>query len=66
MFQPSLFVDITDHLTQKNNALACYDVEMRPFPHARSVENVEALARHRGASVGINVAEAFIVIREIR
>ena len=64
-FQPSRFVDISAHLQQKLEALACYAEEMRPYPHARSAEAVEALARHRGATVGLEAAEAFSVIREI-
>jgi hypothetical protein len=40
-------------------------MEMRPFPYARSVENVEALAKMRGATVGGPMAEAFEVVREI-
>jgi hypothetical protein len=34
---------------------------MRPWPHARSYEAVEALLRWRGASVGVAAAEAFEV-----
>jgi hypothetical protein len=39
---------------------------MRPFPHARSIENVEHLARFRGGSVGFQAAEAFSVARQLR
>jgi len=42
-----------------------YDCEMRAWPHARSYEAVEALARTRGASIGVPAAEAFDVIRWI-
>lgn len=49
----------------KRRALECYRSEMRPFPHARSLENVEHLARYRGASVGIEAAEAFMVVRDV-
>ena len=38
-------------------------MEMRPFPHPRSLEGVEALARVGGVSVGVEAAEAFEVIR---
>lgn len=65
-FLPNHFVDIAEHLEQKRQALACYDQEMRPFPHARSVENVEHLARFRGGSVGLRAAEAFSVARQLR
>jgi LmbE family N-acetylglucosaminyl deacetylase len=65
-FTPSLFVDISDYLTLKRQALAAYAEEMRVFPHARSFEAVDALARCRGATVGIEAAEACEVIREVR
>ena len=63
-FRPVRFVDISDQLETKLKALAAYGGEMRPAPHARSLENVTALATHRGAGVGLKAAEAFIVIRE--
>lgn len=65
VFRPSRFVDIGDFLDTKLRALTCYEEELRPFPHARSVKAVEALARIRGTSVGCDAAEAFIVVREI-
>ena len=64
-FRPTRFVNITEHLERKLEALKCYEKEMRPPPHARSFEAVEALARLRGCSVGLEAAEAFSVIREI-
>jgi hypothetical protein len=39
---------------------------MRAAPHSRSLEHVRALAVHRGMSVGVAAAEAFMVIRSIR
>ena len=38
---------------------------MRPFPHPRSYEGVQYLARVRGMTVGIEFAEAFEVIRRV-
>lgn len=63
-FAPVRFVDIGATLARKLAALRCYAGEMRPFPHARSVEAVEALARWRGASAGFVAAEAFEILRE--
>ncbi|WP_341501712.1 PIG-L deacetylase family protein [Gallaecimonas sp. GXIMD4217] len=63
-FVPNVFVDISDHLDVKLQALGCYQEEMRPSPHARSVEAVEALARWRGASVGQGPTEAFVLLRQ--
>ena len=64
-FKPVRFVDIADVWAAKRAALEAYGPEMRPAPHSRSLEGVEALARWRGASVGLHMAEAFEVLREI-
>jgi LmbE family N-acetylglucosaminyl deacetylase len=64
-FRPNAFVDISAQLQTKLSALGAYEKEMRAFPHARSVEAVEALARWRGATVGLPAAEAFMVVRTI-
>lgn len=64
-FRPTRFVDISDHLAAKRRALEAYASEMRPFPHARSIEAVDALARVRGAASGVSAAEAFMVVREV-
>jgi len=65
-FVPNAFVDISDYLPKKLEALAAYDMEMRPAPHSRCVTNIEALARHRGNCVGVEVAEAFEVMRVLQ
>jgi len=64
-FMPNVYVDISIHLQKKIEALHAYDAEMRNFPHARSYEHVKTLARHRGNSVGLPAAEAFVLIREV-
>lgn len=65
-FEPSVFVDIGATLGSKLEALEAYAGEMRPAPHARSVEAVKALAAYRGSTVGVDAAEAFQLIRSIR
>jgi len=64
-FQPNWFVDITSHWLRKREALAAYASEMRPWPHARSIEALEHLARWRGAQVGVEAAEAFCLLRQL-
>ena len=65
VFDPVHFVEISPFLAQKLKALACYSMEMREFPHARSLKAVEALARLRGATAGIQAAEAFDIVRQV-
>lgn len=62
-FAPNWFVDISATLAAKRAALGEYAGEMRPWPHARSIEACEHLARWRGASVGVEAAEAFMLAR---
>jgi LmbE family N-acetylglucosaminyl deacetylase len=63
LFEAGLFVDISESLHLKKAALGAYASEMRPFPHPRSVEAVEHLARWRGATIDCAAAEAFAVGR---
>lgn len=65
VFAPNYFIDISDTLEIKRAALQAYEAEMRPWPHSRSLEGIEHLARWRGASVGLAAAEAFVLGREI-
>ncbi|GAC1652065.1 MAG: PIG-L family deacetylase [Vulcanimicrobiaceae bacterium] len=64
-FAPNLFVDIGGFLSAKIEALREYDSEMRPWPHSRSYEAVEHLAKWRGATAGLPAAEAFVIGRQI-
>jgi N-acetylglucosamine malate deacetylase 1 len=64
-FVPSVFVDISRFLDCKLEALACFASQMRPFPHARSLDSIRALAQVRGSTVGVHAAEAFMLVREI-
>jgi LmbE family N-acetylglucosaminyl deacetylase len=65
-FHPNHFVDIVGMIEKKQAALEAYAVEMRQFPHPRSIESLLALSKVRGASVGLQAAEAFEVVRSIR
>jgi LmbE family N-acetylglucosaminyl deacetylase len=63
-FRPNRFVEITRQLERKLKALEVYGDEMRPEPHARSIDNARALARLRGGTAGVAASEAFVVVRE--
>ena len=66
VFFPTWFEDITNTFSSKINALKCYEDELNKWPHPRSFEAVESLAKRRGSSVGVNMAEAFALVREIK
>jgi N-acetylglucosamine malate deacetylase 1 len=65
-FVPNWFEDISSTLEIKIKALHAYKSEMRPFPHSRSIEALESLAKWRGSIVGANAAEAFMLMRQIQ
>ena len=65
-FIPTVFVDITDFLPLKLQAMACYRSQIKEFPHPRSLQTLEALARLRGATVGLPAAEAYKLVREVQ
>ena len=58
-FHPNFYVDITPYLKTKLRAHACHDSQLKPPPHHASLENLERLARLRGAEVAVEAAEAF-------
>ena len=64
-FTPNYYEDISQSLKYKMKALKKYDIEMRNWPHSRSYQSVEYLAKYRGFTVGLNNAEAFLLLREI-
>lgn len=64
-FAPNWFVDISATLERKMEALNAYEIELRDWPHPRSLRGVEYLARWRGATVGVDAAEAFVLGRHI-
>lgn len=52
-------------LDRKLTALEAYAEELRPWPHPRSLRGVEHLAHWRGATVGVDAAEAFVLGRQL-
>ncbi len=64
-FQPNCFFDVKKTFDTKMQALGYYGNALKPFPHSRSRENIKALANLRGAEVGIEMAEAFCLIRDL-
>lgn len=65
LFAPNFFINVSETLEAKLEALRAYAGEIRAWPHARSIQAVEHLARWRGATVGVDAAEAFVLARAI-
>lgn len=64
-FVPNWFVDVTETIELKLQSLEAFAMEMRPFPHARSLDAVRQLSGWRGASAGVVAAEGFVLGRRI-
>jgi N-acetylglucosamine malate deacetylase 1 len=62
-FVPTEFVDISDSIGRKIEAMSAYAGEMRDWPHPRSPEGIRTLAALRGQQAGFAAAEAFQTIR---
>jgi LmbE family N-acetylglucosaminyl deacetylase len=65
-FVPNVFVNISETLETKLKAMSEYKSELKEFPHPRSLEAISVLAKMRGATVGVEAAEAFVLVREIQ
>ena len=64
-FIPTHFVDVTESFENKLKAMTCFKSQLKPFPNSRSLEAIEALAKFRGATVGVKRAEAFMTVRTV-
>jgi LmbE family N-acetylglucosaminyl deacetylase len=64
-FIPNVYVDISETFEKKIDAMKAYESELKQYPHPRSLEIVEALAKKRGSEVGVKFAEAFMLVREL-
>ena len=64
-FIPNFFLDARELIDIKIAALEAYSQELRPFPHARSIEAVRARASAWGSQIGMEAAEPFVLLREI-
>jgi len=65
-FQPTTFMDVSEHLDRKLDALTEHSTELREHPHPRNVENVRRNAKLWGAKAGVDAAEPFELLREVR
>ena len=64
-FEPNMFVDITNEMDKKIEAIKIYDTEIEDPPFPRSIDNIVSLAATRGGTCACKYAEAFCVIKQI-
>lgn len=63
--QPNLFVDVTETLDVKIQAMEWYESDLRDYPHPRSSRALRERAAFWGSQVGLLAAEPFRVLREM-
>lgn len=64
-FEPHLWMDISDHIGTKLEALSQFESQITSAPGLRSLSALEALATWRGAQIGVRAAEAFMVLKAV-
>ncbi len=64
-FLPVIFSDISATMKKKLEIMRLYRSEMQPGAMPRGISAIRALARYRGATIGVEYAEAFILVREL-
>jgi LmbE family N-acetylglucosaminyl deacetylase len=64
-FVPDTWIDISTTIKAKLAAMACYESELRPYPHPRSLQALEYRARAFGNQVCVEAAEVFMTVRRI-
>lgn len=62
-FTADTWVDITSTLDIKLRAMACYESEVRAYPHPRSLDALKYRARAWGNQHLLDAAEAFMTVR---
>lgn len=64
-FDANHYVDISDVMETKSNAMGAYKSELRSAPHPRSLESLRAINASFGSVIGCRYAEAFKLVRSI-
>ena len=62
-FNPNVFFDISKTIDSKTKAMSCYKSEVRDYPHPRSLKAIELNAKMWGVKTGLEMAEAFYLVR---
>jgi len=63
-FVPNVFVDITKYMDKKLAIMKLFTTEQMDEPYPRASSAIKALARYRGSRIGVEYAEAFMLLFE--
>lgn len=64
-FVPNYYVDVTEFIDKKIEALEMYQTERKNFPHPRSGKALKLAAAERGRTIGVDFAESLMLVKEI-
>lgn len=64
-FMPGVYSDISLYMEEKIRIMQLYESEIHADPLPRGPSSIRALARYRGATIGVPYAEAFMPVREV-
>ena len=62
-FKPNFYVDISDHIDTKIEAMKCYKSQLYDSPHPRSLEHLKNRSRYWGEIMLMQMAEPFEMLR---
>lgn len=63
-FVPNVFVDISPFMEKKMEIMKLFTTEQMDEPYPRAMSSIRALARYRGSRIGVEYAEAFMLLFE--
>jgi LmbE family N-acetylglucosaminyl deacetylase len=62
-FEPNFYVDISETIDQKVEAMSHIESEFEEWPHPRSAKGIRTKAQQRGMEVGLDYAEGLRLVR---
>ncbi|MDX9931204.1 MAG: PIG-L deacetylase family protein [Bacteroidales bacterium] len=65
VFQPNVFVDISEEFEQKLKIYSNFKSELLAEPLTRSIQALKAYNKYRGSLINAEYAEAFVLLKEI-
>lgn len=64
-FIPNVWMDITETIDLKLEAMSEFKSQVKDFPNPRSLEALESLSKFRGSTICVRNAESFMLVRLI-
>ncbi len=65
VFRPNFFECVDNYIESKLEAMKAHKNELMAWPHPRSLEGIKNLSRLRGQQIGVDHAEAFMLVRQV-